>query len=163
MVKTLCRRHKVRTEAREEIIEDGEYRGLPAKLRRKRTINGNGRAYGEDSNAEVVELLPPVFPGDRREGFRVLQRVLDIVVRYMQISRILVGHSGLVFGNTLGLRHGWYEIRSGVRVTRGLLYKSKYLCPRFKCCSNHMLGKSSRARTRRSTPMRTLGKRSSEH
>ena len=97
-------RLKIRTEACEEIIEGSERCGLPAELRGQRSVYRDGRAYGEDGDAEVVELLPPVFPGDRGERFRVLQRVLDIVIRYMHVGWFLVDHPIPVFGIILGRR-----------------------------------------------------------
>lgn len=59
-------RLKIQTEACEEIIEDSERCSFPAKLRGQSSIYRDGRAHGEDGNTEVVELLPPVVPGDRR-------------------------------------------------------------------------------------------------
>lgn len=115
----MCRR-KVRTEARKEIIEGSERCGFPAELRGQRAINGDRRAYGEDSNTEVVEFFPPVSPGDRRERFRVPQRVPDIVVRYMHISGVLVDPAILVFGNMLEFGHDRYETSNGMREARAL-------------------------------------------
>ena len=97
-------RLRIQTEACEEIIEGSERCGFPAKLRGQRSIYRDGRAHGEDGDTEVVELLPPVFPGDRGKRFQVLQRVLDIVIRYMHIGRFLVDHPILGFGIILGRR-----------------------------------------------------------
>ena len=100
-------RDTIRTEACEEIIERSERCGFPAELCGQRPIYRDGRAYGEDCDTKVVELLPPVIPGDRGERLRVLQRVLDIVIRYMHIGRFLVDHHILVSGVILGrmVRH----------------------------------------------------------
>ena len=115
----MCRR-KIRTEACEEVIEGSERCGFPAELRGERAINSDRRAYGKDSNTKVVEFLPPVSPGDRRERFRVPQRVPDIVVGYMHISWVLVDPAILVFGNMLGLGHDRYETSNGMKEVRAL-------------------------------------------
>ena len=58
---------RIQTETSKEIIENGERGGCRVKLGGESSIDGDRRAYGENSDAEIVELLPPVVPGNRRK------------------------------------------------------------------------------------------------
>lgn len=77
---------KIQTEAGEEVVENGERGGCRMKFSGHCSIDGDRRAYSENGDAEVVELLPPVVPGDRWKCLCIFEGVLDIVVRDMQVG-----------------------------------------------------------------------------
>ena len=68
------------TKPGDKVVEHAENGCLPAKRHVESTIDGNGRGDGENGEGKVVELLPPVVPGDGRPRLLVLEGPGDIVV-----------------------------------------------------------------------------------
>jgi len=65
------------------------------KLGSQSSIDGDRRAYSKNGDAEVVELLPPVVPGNRWQWLCIFEGELDIVVGYMQVGWFFLSYSTL--------------------------------------------------------------------
>ena len=84
------------TEASHEIVEHAEDSGLPTEGYGESAVNGNGRRDGENGKRQVVELIPPVVPGDGGLLLLVFEGPGDIVVRDVDVYDAIPVASDLV-------------------------------------------------------------------
>ena len=78
------------TKTGDEIVEHTPNSRLPAKPCVVRAKESDGGRDGEDGQAEVVQLLPPVVPTNGRQRLLVLDGPCDIVVGDIHVGRLLL-------------------------------------------------------------------------
>ena len=78
------------TKTGDEIVEHTPNSRLPAKPCVVRANEGNGGGDGENGQAEVVQLFPPVVPADGRQRLLVLDGPRNVVVGNVHVGRLLL-------------------------------------------------------------------------
>jgi hypothetical protein len=84
-------------ETSEVVVKDGEEEGLPLEGSEHGANETHGGRDGEDGEAEPINLLVPILPGNRRKGFLCLQGMGHIVVWDVEVGG----------EDVVGLLDGW--------------------------------------------------------
>jgi hypothetical protein len=74
------------TETGDEVVEYCKNGSLPTKYGGECTIKSDGWCYSEDGKRQIVEFLQKIIPSDGRQRLGIFERIVYIVVRYVEIS-----------------------------------------------------------------------------